>query len=51
LTEIYATHTGRDYDFLSGAMDRDYFLSANEAKDFGLVDEVVKFRKRVADGK
>jgi len=48
LTEIYATHTGKDYDFLNNAMDRDYFLSADEAKDFGLVDEVVKVRKRAA---
>lgn len=48
LTEIYANHTGKDYDFLSNAMDRDYFLSAEEARDFGLVDEVVKVRKRVA---
>lgn len=46
LTEIYATHTGKDYDFLSNSMDRDYFMSADDAKDFGLVDEVVKFRKR-----
>jgi len=46
LTELYATHTGKDYDFLSNAMDRDYFMSAEEAKEFGLADEVVKFRKR-----
>jgi ATP-dependent Clp protease, protease subunit len=45
LTEIYAQHTGRDFDFLSNSMDRDYFMSAEEAKDFGLVDDVVKFRK------
>lgn len=45
LTEIYALHTGRDFDFLSAAMDRDYFMSAEESKDFGLVDHVVKFRK------
>jgi ATP-dependent Clp protease protease subunit len=45
LTEIYATHTGRDFDFLSNSMDRDYFMSAEEARDFGLVDNVVKFRK------
>lgn len=45
LTEIYASHTGKDYDFLSNAMDRDYFMSAEESKDFGLVDHVVKFRK------
>ncbi len=51
LTEIYAAHTGKDYDFLNNAMDRDYFLSADEAKDFGIVDEVVKFRKRSAAAK
>ncbi|MES2856308.1 MAG: ATP-dependent Clp protease proteolytic subunit [Bdellovibrionota bacterium] len=45
LTEIYATHTGKDYDLLNNSMDRDYFLSAEEAKDFGLVDHVVKYRK------
>lgn len=45
LTEIYVNHTGRDFDYLNNAMDRDYFMSADEAKDFGLVDTVVKFRK------
>lgn len=51
LTEIYAIHTGKDYDFLSNAMDRDYFMSAEDAREFGLVDEVVKIRKRVAASK
>lgn len=45
LTEIYANHTGKDFGVLDAAMDRDYFLSAEEAKDYGLVDHVVKFRK------
>jgi ATP-dependent Clp protease protease subunit len=45
LTEIYVGHTGKDYGFLNNAMDRDYFMSADEAKEFGLVDHVVKFRK------
>lgn len=45
LTEIYANHTGKDFELLSNSMDRDYFLSAEEAKDFGLADHVVKFRK------
>ena len=47
LTEIYQRHTGKDYAFLDNAMDRDNFMSAEEAKDFGLVDTVVKFRKSV----
>jgi ATP-dependent Clp protease protease subunit len=45
LTEIYVTHTGKDFDTLNTAMDRDYFLSAEEAKNYGLVDHVVKVRK------
>lgn len=45
LTEIYAKHTGRDFDFLTQAMDRDRYLSPNEALDFGLLDSVVDKRK------
>ena len=45
LTEIYATHTGKDYDTLDKAMDRDFYLSATEAMDCGIVDTVVKVRK------
>jgi ATP-dependent Clp protease protease subunit len=47
LTEIYQRHTGKDYDFLDRAMDRDFFMSAEDSKEFGLVDHVVKFRKTV----
>lgn len=45
LTKIYQHHTGRDYDFLAKSMERDYYLSATESKEFGLVDHVVEFRK------
>ncbi len=45
LTKIYEVHTGRDYEFLAKNMERDYYLSAQEAKDFGLVDHVVEFKK------
>ena len=45
LTEIYVQHTGKDFKTLDVAMDRDYFLSAEEAKEYGLVDHVVKARK------
>lgn len=51
LTEIYQHHTGKDYAYLEKALDRDFFLSANEAQDFGLVDHVVKFRKGTGTGK
>ncbi len=45
LTRIYVDHTGKDYDFLAKTMERDHYLSADEAKSFGLVDHVVEFRK------
>jgi ATP-dependent Clp protease protease subunit len=45
LIKIYQNHTGRDYDFLAKSMERDYYLSASEAKDFGLIDNVVEFKK------
>lgn len=47
LTEIYARHTKKEFDFLTAAMDRDNFMSASEAVDFGIVDHVVEFRKNV----
>jgi len=46
LTKIYQTHTGRDYEFLAKNMERDYYMGAEEAKEFGLVDHVIEFRKR-----
>jgi len=45
LTEIYVKHTGRDFDLLTEAMDRDKYMSADEAKEFGIVDHVVEKRK------
>jgi ATP-dependent Clp protease protease subunit len=45
LTKIYVKHTGKDYDQLHKVMERDHYLSAEESKAFGLVDQVVEFRK------
>ncbi len=44
LNEIYVHHTGQDYDTIEQTLDRDYFFSAEDARKFGLVDEVVKKR-------
>jgi ATP-dependent Clp protease protease subunit len=44
LNEIYVKHTGRDYDTIEKTLDRDHFMSADEAKDFGLVDQVLEKR-------
>ena len=47
LNEIIAKHTGQPVDVVEKACDRDNFMSAAEAKAFGLVDEVVANRKDV----
>ena len=44
LNEIYATHTGQDYETIENTLDRDHSLTAMEAKDFGLVDKVIEKR-------
>jgi ATP-dependent Clp protease protease subunit len=49
LNEIYAHHTGQDLKTIEPAMERDKFMSAEEAREFGLIDEVVKKRKISSD--
>src|SRR5690349_10328474 len=44
LNEIYAEHTGQTIKVIEEAMERDKFLSPEEAKAFGLIDEVVTAR-------
>ena len=50
LNEIYVTHTGQALDVIEQSVDRDKFLSAEEAQSFGIVDQVVTNRPRPADG-
>lgn len=45
LTRIYETHTSQNYDALVHAMERDNFMSPEEAKAFGLLDTIVEPRK------
>ena len=47
LTEILSKHTGKPYEEVFQACERDHFLSAEEARKFGLVDEVVTSRTDV----
>ncbi|MDP2359936.1 MAG: ATP-dependent Clp endopeptidase proteolytic subunit ClpP [bacterium] len=42
LNEILARHTGKELDVIAQDTDRDYFMSATEAMQYGLVDEVFK---------
>jgi ATP-dependent Clp protease protease subunit len=44
LNMMMASHTGQPLDAIEAATDRDNFLSAEEAKDFGLVDSVLESR-------
>ena len=47
LIHILAQHTGKTEEQIGIDSDRDYWMSADEAKGYGLVDEVVKSRKNV----
>ena len=44
LNEIYSKHTGKSVDEIKSALERDNFMTADMAKDFGLVDKVVEKR-------
>ncbi|HJN24751.1 MAG TPA: ATP-dependent Clp endopeptidase proteolytic subunit ClpP [Rhodospirillales bacterium] len=44
LNNIYAEHTGQPLDVIEEALERDRFLSPEDARDFGLIDEVVASR-------
>ncbi|MFC3051135.1 ATP-dependent Clp endopeptidase proteolytic subunit ClpP [Kordiimonas pumila] len=47
LNAIYAKHTGQDLTAIEAAMDRDKFMSPDEAKEFGLIDNVYTSREEV----
>ena len=46
LNEIYVKHTGQDYETVHQALERDNFMTVEQAKDFGLIDSI--FHKRAA---
>jgi ATP-dependent Clp protease, protease subunit len=50
LNEIYVKHTGQPLDVIERKLERDSFMSAEEAKEFGLVDQVVENRPGVPTG-
>jgi ATP-dependent Clp protease protease subunit len=45
LNELYSKHTGRSYEEVETTLDRDYFMNAEEAKAWGLVDHVYESRE------
>ena len=44
LNEIYVKHTGQSFDTITTAVERDKFMSPEEARTFGLIDEVMASR-------
>ncbi len=44
LNEIYVHHTGQDLELIEQTLDRDFFMNAEEAKEFGIVDAVIEKR-------
>ena len=44
LNEIYSKHTGKSVEDIKSALERDNFMTADAAKSFGLIDEVVEKR-------
>lgn len=44
LTNVYVKHTDKDYATLEADMDRDNYMTAQEALDYGLVDEIIESR-------
>ncbi|MFZ2004332.1 MAG: ATP-dependent Clp endopeptidase proteolytic subunit ClpP [Stellaceae bacterium] len=51
LNEIYVKHTGQTLDSVSNAVERDRFMTPLEAKEFGLIDEMVETRPGAMDEK
>ncbi len=45
LNEIYSKHTGKSVDEIKSALERDNFMTPDNAKDFGLIDKVVEKRQ------
>jgi ATP-dependent Clp protease protease subunit len=49
LNSMYVTHTGQTLEVIERTMERDTYMTAEEARDFGLIDEVVTSRPPLAD--
>src|SRR5690606_32337324 len=50
LNEVYVKHTSQSYEVIERTLDRDYFMTAEQAKDFGLIDKVLTNREEVDFG-
>ncbi|MGQ9512660.1 ATP-dependent Clp endopeptidase proteolytic subunit ClpP [Thermodesulfitimonas sp.] len=46
LNELLAKHTGQPFDKVERDTERDFFMSAQQAKEYGIIDEVITMRKK-----
>jgi len=51
LYAILATHTGQSLEKIAADSDRDFFMSADEAREYGLVDKVIESRSEIEPDK
>lgn len=49
LNEVYVKHTGQDYETIEKTLDRDHFMTAEETKEFGIIDRVLEHRENATD--
>lgn len=47
LNEVYVKHTGQTYEMIEKTLDRDHFMTSEQAKTFGLIDKVLNSREEV----
>ncbi len=50
LNEIYVKHTGNSYEEVEAALERDRFMTPEDSKEWGLIDEIVESRAAAAKG-
>lgn len=50
MNELMASHTGRPLELIERDVDRDRFMSSEEAKEYGIIDNIVAHRSDVSDG-
>ena len=50
LEEIYSQHTGQDVEKISRDMERDFFMTPQEAKEYGIIDTIITHREVAKDG-
>jgi ATP-dependent Clp protease protease subunit len=50
LNEVYVKHTGRTLEEVEKTLDRDHFMTADEAQDWGVIDKILTSRQEMEGG-